>query len=103
MKNNKLHIISILTGLIAKTTGGKTRAQIIKSLKNTPQNANQLSTELKLSYKTICHHLKILQKNKLLTAINNTYTTIYQLSKTMEENYHLFEEIISLKPLNIPF
>ncbi|MDR2204341.1 MAG: winged helix-turn-helix domain-containing protein [Nitrososphaerota archaeon] len=91
----------MLTWLITKTTGGKTRVQIIKSLKNAPQNANQLSTELKLSYKTICHHLKILQKNKLLTTINNTYTTIYQLSKTMEENYHLFEDLINIKPLNV--
>jgi len=85
---------------MTRTTGGKTRTQIIQSLKQTPQNANQLSTGLKFSYKTICHHLGVLQKNRLLISTGNTYPTVYFLSETMEENYEIFQEITSPKKLN---
>jgi predicted transcriptional regulator len=84
-----------LTWLITGTKGGKTRAKIIKTLKMNPQNSNQLATHLKVNYKTIRHHLTILEKNKLVTSAGNHYSTAHFLSELMEENYELFEEITS--------
>jgi len=75
------------------TKGGKTRAQIIKNVKKTPQNANQLATMLKLDYKTIRHHLTILEKNKIIVPVGDHYSTVYFLSQPMEENYRTFEEL----------
>ena len=83
----------LLGWLITGTKGGKTRAQIIKSVKSNPQNANQLATQLKVDYKTIRHHLTILEKNKIVVPVGEHYSTVYFLSPPMEENYAVFEEI----------
>jgi DNA-binding transcriptional ArsR family regulator len=84
----------LLGWLIAGTRGGATRAKIIEVLKETPQNANQLATQLKMDYRTIRHHLDVLEKNKLITTVGEGYGITYFLSTTMEENYELFEEIL---------
>jgi DNA-binding transcriptional ArsR family regulator len=93
MINRNQTIKQLLAWLIIGTRGGKTRAKIIRTIKNTPQNANQLSTRLNVDYKTIRHHLSILEKNKLIISVGDTYSTAYALSEPMEENYQLFEEI----------
>ncbi|MEM3760505.1 MAG: winged helix-turn-helix domain-containing protein [Candidatus Bathyarchaeia archaeon] len=84
----------LLGWLIAGTRGGLTRAKIIIALKETPQNANQLATNLRLDYRTIRHHLEVLEKNKLIVSAGEGYGTTYFLSPIMEENYALFEEIL---------
>lgn len=84
----------LLGWLIAGTRGGPTRAKIIETLKQTPQNANQLATLLGMDYRTIRHHLKVLQKNKIVTVAGEGYGTTYFLSQMMEENYVVFEEIV---------
>jgi len=95
MINNNRPMRQLLGWLITGTKGGKTRAQIIKTLKKSPQNSNQLATLLKVNYKTIRHHLTILEKNKLIISAGDHYSTAYFLSELMEENYVLFEEITS--------
>ena len=95
MINNNLSIRQLIGWLIIGTKGGKTRAQIIKTLKKSPQNPNQLALLLKVNYKTIRHHLTILEKNKLIISAGDHYSTAYFLSDLIEENYVLFEEITS--------
>ena len=85
----------LLGWLIAGTRGGVTRAKILKALKETPQNANQLANLLQMDYRTIRHHLKVLQKNRIITSAGEGYGTTYFLSPQMEENYGLFEEIVN--------
>jgi DNA-binding transcriptional ArsR family regulator len=84
----------VLGWLIAGTRGGPTRAKIIESLKETPQNANQLAILLKMDYKTMRHHLEVLEKNRMLTSVGDRYGATYFLSQTLEDNYALFEEIV---------
>jgi DNA-binding transcriptional ArsR family regulator len=84
----------LLGWLIAGTRGGGTRAKIIGILKETPQNANQLANLLGMDYRTIRHHLGVLEKNKIITSAGEGYGTTYFLSPVMEENYVLFEEIL---------
>ena len=89
------HSLKYLLGwLIAGTRGGVSRAKIIETLKETPQNANQLANQLKMDYRTIRHHLKVLEKNKIITTAGEGYGITYFLSPVMEENYALFEEIL---------
>jgi DNA-binding transcriptional ArsR family regulator len=84
----------ILGWLIAGTRGGVTRAKIINALREAPQNANQLATLLEMDYRTIRHHLNVLQKNKLIISAGEGYGVTYFLSALLEENYALFEEIM---------
>ncbi len=85
----------VLGWLIAGTRGGVTRAQIIRALKDAPQNANQLANLLEMDYRTIRHHLKVLEKNRIITSAGDRYGLTYFLSPEMEENYALFEEILN--------
>ncbi|MCS7096249.1 MAG: winged helix-turn-helix domain-containing protein [Candidatus Bathyarchaeota archaeon] len=85
----------LLGWLIAGTKGGLTRAKIIMALRDAPQNANQLANRLRMDYRTIRHHLEILEKNRLITSAGGGYGTTYFLSQIMEENYALFEEIVN--------
>jgi DNA-binding transcriptional ArsR family regulator len=84
----------LLGWLIAGTRGGVSRAKIIQTLNETPQNANQLANLLGMDYRTIRHHLQVLEKNKIITSAGEGYGTTYFLSPAMEENYAQFEEIL---------
>jgi DNA-binding transcriptional ArsR family regulator len=84
----------ILGWLIAGTRGGMSRAKIIETLNETPQNANQLANKLGMDYRTIRHHLEVLEKNRIITSAGEGYGITYFLSPAMEENYALFEEIL---------
>ncbi len=84
----------LLGWLIVGTRGGLTRARMLQTLHETPQNANQLANALKLDYRTIRHHLTVLEKNKVIVSAGEGYGTTYFLSQTMEDNYPLFEEIM---------
>jgi len=48
-----------------------------------------------MDYRTIRHHLEVLEKNKIITSMGEGYGTTYFLSQMMEENYALFEEILN--------
>jgi DNA-binding transcriptional ArsR family regulator len=85
----------LLGWLIAGTRGGVTRAKIIETLRENPQNANQLATTLGMDYRTIRHHLKLLEKNRIITSAGEGYGNTYFLSIEMEENYGVFEEILN--------
>jgi len=84
----------LLGWLIAGTRGGPTRARMITALKESPQNANQLANLLGMDYRTIRHHLEVLEKNKLITTAGEGYGTTYFLSPPLEDNYAVFEEIV---------
>jgi len=90
----------LLGWLIAGSRGGTSRALIIQALKESPQNANQLTTILKMDYRTIRHHLKVLEKNGLITSAGDRYGLTYFLSPQIETNYELFEEILKKIGIN---
>ena len=60
-----------------------------------PANANQISTNLNLNYKTVIHHLNVLIKNGLIiTEDKEIYGSIYFLTPLMEQNFQLFKEML---------
>lgn len=86
----------LLWYLIASTRGGVNRAKIINFLSESPSNANQLSNQLKLDYKTIIHHLDVLKKNALIITDNEeSYGATYFISPLIEKNYSAFKEIMA--------
>ena len=87
----------ILWYLIAGSRGGTNRARIVKALHDRPYNVNQLSQELDLDYKTIQHHIKVLEDHNIIVNSNGEkkYGAMIFLSNRMEENYPIFLEILS--------
>ena len=80
--------------IFAGTRGGETRARIINILKKRPSNVNQLAANLKLDYKTVQHHLRILEKHKLVEIANKGgYGAVYFNSSLLEANMNIFNEI----------
>jgi len=88
------HLRYMLGWLIAGTKGGVSRAEIIKALREKPLNANQLSNQLEKDYRTIRHHLEVLEKNRIIISAGDKYGVTYFLSPELEQNYALFEEIL---------
>jgi predicted transcriptional regulator len=83
----------IIWWLIAGSKGGANRASILIALKEDPCNAHQLSERLSLDYKTIQHHLRILDENRLIVSQGGAYGKVYFISKGMEADYDEFLEI----------
>ena len=83
----------LLWFIFAGSRGGLNRLRIINSLKENPLNTNQLAKELGLDYKAIQHHIKILEKNNLITKIGEKYGVRFSLSSFLEVNMETFDEI----------
>jgi len=84
----------LLWFLLAGTRGGPNRARIIEALRERPRNANQLGTDLVLDYRTIRHHLDLLERNGLVTRpAGSAYAAPYFVSGYLEGNYAIFDEI----------
>jgi DNA-binding transcriptional ArsR family regulator len=85
----------VLWYLIGSTKGGANRAKIIDFINSHPANANQIASELKLDYKTVIHHLRVLSDNGLIITDNkDSYGATYFLTPLMEKNYSSFREIL---------
>ena len=83
----------LLWFVFAGSRGGLNRLRIISSLKVKPLNTNQLAKELDLDYKAIQHHIKVLEKNNLITKIGEKYGVTFFISTFLEVNMETFEEI----------
>ena len=86
----------LLWYLLGGTRGGANRAEILKVLRDRPQNANQLAETLRVDYKTIQHHLRVLEENGLVApSEKGAYGAVLFLTPKMEEALPLLEEIWS--------
>ena len=56
-------------------------------------NTNQLSKELELNYKTVQHHLEILDENDVVTTAGDGYGQLYFLSDRMTRNLDILETV----------
>lgn len=82
----------MLWWLIGGTRGGKNRVRIIMTLNEEPMNANSLAEELDLDYKTIRHHLDLMEKHNVVSAMGEGYGKNYFLTEQMENNMDKLEE-----------
>lgn len=89
----------LLWFLFAGTRGGPNRARIVETLHARPCNANQLAEALGLDYRTVRHHLNLLEKNGLIKRpAGSAYASPYFLTDYLEANYAVFEEIRLERP-----
>jgi DNA-binding transcriptional ArsR family regulator len=84
----------VLYWILAGTTGGYNRIRILRELLEKPQNTNMLSKKLELDFKTVQHHLNVLEKNRLVTFQGGGgFSKIYFPSEMVEENRKLIQKI----------
>ncbi len=94
--NQEKYLRRLLWYLLGGTRGGPNRAEIIKILQNRPCNANQLAETLQVDYKTVQHHVRILEENGLVSLVNKgSYGAVLLLTAKMEEALPILDEIWS--------
>ena len=76
----------LLDYLFTSTRGGFTRLRIIMTLLDQPYNTHKLAQELDLDYKAVQHHMKVLEKNNMVSKIGEKYGAVYHLSNFLEMN-----------------
>jgi len=83
----------LLWFVFAGSRGGLNRLKIISQLKKNPLNTNQLANKLGLDYKAIQHHIRVLEKNNMITKVGEKYGVTYFISTFLEVNMETLEEI----------
>ena len=86
-----------LLSLLIAREGGKTTRRIIDKLLNKPYNKHQLAKKLKLDYKTISHHIDMIEEHDYATKVTIGKITYYQPSKKLFnslEEYKFIKEYL---------
>jgi DNA-binding transcriptional ArsR family regulator len=83
----------ILWYVLGGARGGQNRARIIQRLSIRPLNLNQLAEKLGVDYRTVMHHMHVLQSNSLVVAQGDGYGAMYFLSPRLEAGMDRFQQI----------
>jgi DNA-binding transcriptional ArsR family regulator len=84
----------LLLYLFTSTRGGLTRLRIIIHLLEESYNTHQLAQKLDLDYKAVQHHMKVLEKNNMVSKTGEKYGAIFHLSNFLEMNINALDEAI---------
>lgn len=80
--------------VLSGTRGGANRARILRALDERPRNANQLAEDIDLDYKTVRHHLEVLEENNIVTDSGDGYGKVYLPSESARVHWETAEEVI---------
>lgn len=83
----------LLWFVFAGLRGGINRLKIVNLLKQQPYNANQIAKEMNLDYKAITHHIRVLEKNNIITKMGEKYNVTFFISIFLEVNMESYNEI----------
>ena len=81
--------------LFVATRGGDNRIKIVRLLRQQPTNANKICEQLALDYKTVQHHLRILDENQVVVSSSpkGTYGACYFLAPYFEKQLDNLESL----------
>jgi DNA-binding transcriptional ArsR family regulator len=88
---------AVLWQVLAGTRGGPNRIRILRALDERPRNANRLAEDLDLNYKTVRHHLDVLEDNGIVESTDSDYGAVYLITDRArhhwEEATHIMEQV----------
>jgi DNA-binding transcriptional ArsR family regulator len=85
---------AVLWYVFTGTRGGTNRARILRAMDQRPRNANQLAEDLELDYKTVRHHLDVLQDNEIVEKSGDDYGAIYLPTDQARHHWDIVEQIL---------
>ncbi len=99
MINGKAHkeIKILFLSIFVNSRGGSNRIRIISLLRKEPLNLNQMSLTTGMDYKSISHHMNVLEKNNIISKSEEGYGHINYISPLLEANIEIFDEIVSIE------
>ena len=84
----------LLMYLFVGSRGGQNRLRMVRLLKEEPMNAHKISERLALDYKTVQHHLKLMESNEIVTSSpKGSYGAVVFVTPYMERHMPLAEEM----------
>ncbi|MFC6938378.1 ArsR/SmtB family transcription factor [Salinirubellus sp. GCM10025818] len=86
---------AVLWQVFAGTRGGHNRARLLRAVEERPRNANQLASALDLDYKTVRHHLDVLEENGIVQSTEARYGAVYLPSGRTRRHWDTVEEVLS--------
>jgi|HubBroStandDraft_5_1064220.scaffolds.fasta_scaffold233864_3 hypothetical protein len=90
---------SLMWYLLVGTRGGPNRRRILEELRRSPANAHHLASILNLDYRTVRHHLKLLEQNAvIIRSVPNAYAPPYELSPYLAEHFDMVETTVLAGP-----
>ncbi|MCI4350990.1 MAG: transcriptional regulator [Thermoplasmata archaeon] len=90
---------SLLWYLLLGTRGGPNRIRILERLATRPYNAHQLAEVLGMDYRTVRHHLRILEANGLVRRpVGDAYASPYELGPNLAAEFGVIGELRSDRP-----
>ena len=71
------------------------RARVVELLGEEPMNAHRISERLKLDYKTVQYHLKLLEENQVIVASSPkaAYGAVYFLTPYVEKHLGVLRQM----------
>jgi len=85
---------AVLWYVLTGTRGGTNRIRLLRALDARPRNANQLADELDLDYKTVRHHLDVLEENDIVNDSGDDYGAVYLPTDRAQHHWETVEEIM---------
>ena len=86
--------------LLVESRGGPIRSRILLLLRERPTNINRIARELNMDYKTVKHHLELLEENGLVKRLGLRYGDVYFIEdnayRHWNELYELIKESLKL-------
>ncbi len=90
---------SLMWYLLFGTRGGPNRLRLLRALVRSPANAHQLAAALDLDYRTVRHHLRILERNGAVSRpVGEAYAAPYELCASTAA----YLETLSAQPERAP-
>ncbi len=72
---------SLMWYLLFGTRGGPNRRRLLQALDRSPANAHQLAALLRLDYRTVRHHLRLLERNgAVIRPVGSAYAAPYEIA-----------------------
>ncbi len=82
------------TYLFLGTKGGRTRFEIVRALWDGPRNTNQVAGDLAMHYKTVQHHLRLLEaRGVVVTSPRGAYGALFFLAPDLRRDGSFLREV----------
>ena len=79
---------SLLRYMFTATRGGRSRLCIVALLLERPRNKCQLARAAGMDYKAVQHHLRVMEKNRLVESGGGGYGQEFRVSALLEHGLH---------------
>jgi len=86
---------AVLWQVLAGTRGGPNRARLLRAVEERPRNANQLAEALDLDYKTVRHHLGVLEENDVVESSDYDYGAVYLPTDRARQHWDTVEAVFA--------